>query len=205
MGELFDAQETRDPSVRQTVAAALEDRRGQRRRDVVRALDSSRYRDLARRLEELARHPDLGARGDVSASTLLTPALWDAACRYVAYVGDPYQRRDDVDVHRVRIASKKCRYNFEVATHFLGEPARSVAESLKAIQGILGQFHDRVVAVSFLDTLDFSSEVDIELRHALREQIETLRPQWIPHFEIAREGIIDVFAHRESVDVTSRT
>ncbi len=194
--ELFEEHTYEGTELRDAVTSALERRREKRRRDVIEVLDSTRYVRLVRRLEKLARHSGLGASGDFAASELFTPPLWEAACRYLDDIGDPYERRSDESLHRVRIASKKCRYSFEVAAMFMGQPARAVAEDLEAIQDILGRVHDRAVAVSFLDTLGLPEVVDIELRRTLRAEIGELRPRWIPHFEAARRGIIDVFQRR---------
>lgn len=193
MRQLFEDHTCEGTEIRDAIMTALERRREKRRRDVIEVLDSERYGRLVRRLVKLARHPGLGATGDVAASELFTPPLWDAACRYLDDIGDPYERRSDEALHHVRIASKKCRYNFEVAEMFLGAPARVVAEHLEEIQDILGRVHDRAVAVSFLDTLELPEDVDLDLRRTLRAEIGELRPQWIAHFEATRRGIIDVF------------
>lgn len=195
--ELFEGQAADEPALRATILTALERRAVRRRRDVRTALESPRYAALAHRLDHLARHPHLGSVGDVPALQLFTPPLWEAACRYLDVVGEPEERRDDQDLHRVRVASKKCRYTFEVATLFLGDRTRVVADGLEAIQEILGHVHDRVVAVAFLDTLELPEEVDLELRRSLRAQISVLRPQWTTHFDVVRDGLVDVFGGPE--------
>jgi CHAD domain-containing protein len=191
---LFEDHLDADTQLRTAVMTALEGRRERRQRDVVSALNSARYARMVKSLARLAKHPHLGARGDTPAVELFMAPLWDAACRYFDAIGDPYERRNDEALHQVRIASKKCRYNFEVASLFLGDPASAVAESLEEIQDVLGQVHDRAVAVMFLDTLGFPEEVDISVRRALRGEIGVLRPQWTAHFESARRGIIEVFS-----------
>jgi CHAD domain-containing protein len=191
---LFEAHLDADTQLRTAVMTALEGRRERRQRDVVRALNSARYARMVKSLARLAKHPHLGAPGNTPAVELFMAPLWDAACRYFDAIGDPYERRNDEALHQVRIASKKCRYNFEVASLFLGDPASAVAESLEEIQDVLGQVHDRAVAVMFLDTLGFSEEVDLSVRRALRGEIGVLRPQWTAHFELARRGILEVFS-----------
>lgn len=200
LGELFDAQTYSDPSLRGVITTALERRRGRRRRDVMAVLESTRYRKLVRRLDRRARHPDLGDIGDRPAVELFAPPLRAAACRFLDEVGDPYWRRSDEALHRVRIASKKCRYSFEVATLFLGQPARDIATSLEGIQTVLGHVNDRVVAVAFLNTLELPGEVDLNLRRALRAQITDLRPQWTSYFATARHDMTDLFGGREELD-----
>jgi len=199
--QLFEDHTCEGTDLRDAIMAALERRCEKRRRDVIEVLESERYARLVRRLVKLSRHPGLGATGDVAARELFTPPLWDAACRYLDDIGDPYERRSDEALHYVRIASKKCRYSFEVAAMFLGAPAHAVAEHLEEIQEVLGRVHDRAVAVSFLDTLELPEEVDLDLRRTLRAEIGELRPQWIAHFDAARQGIVDVF--QDSASFTS--
>jgi hypothetical protein len=54
--------------------------------------------------------------------------------------------------------------------------------------------HERVVAVSFLDTLGLAEETDLELRRTLRAEIGELRPTWVQHFVDARREILGIFA-----------
>jgi CHAD domain-containing protein len=168
-------------------------RRTRKRRDEVGSLlDTSRYSKFVRLLERLADKPHLGATGDRRAAEVLLPSLWEASCTYIDAIGDPYVHQDDNDLHRVRIASKKCRYNFEVATLYVGDRAHAVATSLAEIQDILGQAHDRAVAVAFLDTLHGGDE-DIDVRRQLRAEITQMRPAWIAHYDKARQGMLEVF------------
>jgi CHAD domain-containing protein len=149
---------------------------------------------MVKSVTKLAKHPHLGVEGRQLAAQLFMAPLWDATCRYFESIGDPYQRRDDDALHRVRIASKKCRYNFEVAALFLGEPANSVAKSLETIQDILGRVHDRSVAIGFLDTLHLREDDDIDVRRVFRAEITELRPLWIENFEAARRRMLELFA-----------
>jgi len=193
LAALFDERLVHSSALRGEVLSTIARQTTKRRRDVTALLESSRYARLVRQLTEWSETPEGGVLWSQSAREVLLPVLWNAACAYVDAVGSPYERRSDAALHRVRIASKRCRYHFEVATFYLGEEAREVATTLALIQDVLGQVHDRAVAVSFLDTLAHASEDDIEVRRALRTEIGELRPQWIGHFEVARRGILGVF------------
>jgi CHAD domain-containing protein len=193
LSRLFAGHLVEGTDLREAVETKLSRRREGRRQEVEAMLASTRYARLVKGLGRLARRPELGDDGDTPAQELFWPPLWDATCTYFELIGDPYERRSDDALHRVRIASKKCRYSFEVAALFLGDPARSVATSLGQIQNILGEVHDRSVAVTFLDTLHFAEEVDIDLRRELRAEIGVLRPQWMVHYETARRAMLDVF------------
>jgi len=191
--DLFEHHVARGTELDQRIASTIARRRLKRRHEVIAVLESERYGRIVRLLGRLSNHPRLGDVGHTLASDLFLPPLWEAACTYLDAVGDPYERRSDDALHRVRIASKKCRYNFEIAALFIGDEARVVANSLEAIQDILGQVHDRSVAVSFLDTLGLPEEADLEVRRALRAEIGELRPQWVALFADVRRGILDVF------------
>jgi CHAD domain-containing protein len=195
LADLFIEHLEEGTALRDTVMDTLDGRRAQSRRDVVELLESKRYARIVHRVGKLSRDPQLGNVGRTLASELFMPVVWEASCTYFDAIGDPHVRRSDEALHRVRIASKKCRYNFEIAALFLGDDARAVAEALEAIQDVLGQVHDRVVAISFLETLGLEEEVDLDLRRALRGEIGELRPQWMAHFVDARHRILEVFAH----------
>ncbi len=178
----------------ESAMTTLARRRARRRRDVVEMLDSPRYARIVKRIGKLSRHPELGAVAHVAAAELFMPVLWEASCTYFDFIGDPFVRRSDEALHRVRIATKKCRYNFEIAGIYLGDEAHAVAQTLETIQDVLGQVHDRVVAISFLDSLGMGDEADLEVRRALRDEIGELRSQWAQHYVDARHQILEVFA-----------
>lgn len=193
MAALFDAHVGTGDSLRGALTSQLDRRRKKNRRAVSELVRSARYVRAVETLQRLSKHPGLGDLGDEKASEVFLPSLWAASCNYLDFVGDPFERRSDVELHRVRIASKKCRYHFEIAGLFLGEPARAVAEALEDIQEILGGVQDRVVAVAFLDTVGVREEVDLALRRELRGEIAALRPRWTSQFEAARRAMIEVF------------
>ncbi len=190
---LFDRFLTPGTELNAELRVALGRGRARRERAVSSLLASRRYARIVERLQRLADRPRVGEWGETPAADLFMPSLWEASCAYLAAVGDPALRRSDEELHQVRIASKKCRYSFEVAALFLGDDARRVAGSLAEIQGVLGDVHDRVVAVSFLDTVALGEERDLELRRALRAEIADLRPRWPQHFKDARDAMAVVF------------
>ncbi|NNN08851.1 MAG: CHAD domain-containing protein [Acidimicrobiaceae bacterium] len=197
LSELLSGHLVLGTTLHDTVMAALDERRRRRHRDVLEMLESKRYARIVQRLGQLSRHPGLGDMAKIPAAELFVPVLWGASCTYFERIGDPSQRRSDDGLHQVRIATKKCRYNFEIAALFLGENAHEVAQKLEVIQDILGKVHDRVVAISFLDTLGPREEVDVDVRWALRGEIRELRPRWVDHYLDARHKILEVFAHDE--------
>jgi CHAD domain-containing protein len=56
----------------------------------------------------------------------------------------------DAQLHRIRIRAKRCRYAAEAVVPVVGKPAERFAEAAEAIQEILGDHHDAVVAQAWL-------------------------------------------------------
>ncbi len=181
LSELLSTHLVAGTPLHEAAMKTLNRRRTRRRRDVVELLDSPRYARIVKRLSKLSRHPELGALAHAAAAEVFVPVLWGASCTYFDFIGDPFVRRSDEGLHQVRIATKKCRYNFEIAALYLGEDAHAVAQTLETIQDVLGQVHDRAVAISFLDSLGLGEEADLAVRRALRDEIGELRSQWPPH------------------------
>lgn len=110
------------------------------------ALDSDRYLDLVELLIDAARYPRLTAEASASALEIL-PALvrrpWRALRRDVqALPSDP----PDDSLHRVRILAKRARYAAEAAAVVVGAPAARFAKRAAALQTVLGEHQDSVVA-----------------------------------------------------------
>ena len=56
----------------------------------------------------------------------------------------------DEALHEVRIRAKRLRYACEAVTGLVGKPAIELARAAAELQGILGDFHDAVVAEDWL-------------------------------------------------------
>jgi CHAD domain-containing protein len=119
----------------------LEDARAEAGLEVMKALDSDRYLALLDRLEAFIAHPPLTS-GEV--------ALGDLAAREFrklrkAVAALPEPPADD-DLHAARIKTKRARYAAELAARAVGRPAERFVEKAKALQDILGEHQDAVVA-----------------------------------------------------------
>jgi CHAD domain-containing protein len=66
-------------------------------------------------------------------------------------------------LHEVRIHAKKLRYILEIVTPFVGAPAEALVHRLKALQDILGDFHDDGV-------------LNLTLDEGIRRAVERERP-----------------------------
>jgi CHAD domain-containing protein len=62
------------------------------------------------------------------------------------YRADPTGPDRDIALHDARKAAKRARYTAEAVTPVIGKPARRTAERLKAVQSLLGDYQDGVVA-----------------------------------------------------------
>lgn len=127
-------------------------------RDVAELLDAPRYRQLIRRLSESVVRPPLRSNRRKPALELIGPEL-DETLR------DLFRAADEcgpspaiVQLHQVRILSKKGRYCAETASPLLGGMALKLARELETVQTVLGELHDYDVAINFL-------EKDIETPH----------------------------------------
>jgi len=74
---------------------------------------------------------------------------WRALRSNVVALSDP---PTDGELHAVRIAAKRCRYAAEAAVPLLGERAATFAAAASALQTVLGDQHDAVVAEDWLRT-----------------------------------------------------
>ncbi|MFE2289284.1 CHAD domain-containing protein [Streptomyces sp. NPDC059443] len=125
-------------------------RRGGSRRAAIAALDSKRYVALLNALEALLADPPLlKPAGRPARAALPTAVLADYA-RLAgrverALATDPGQPRD-LALHEARKAAKRARYAAEAAAPALGKPARRLAKEMKAVQNLLGDHQDSVVA-----------------------------------------------------------
>lgn len=123
------------------------------RPEVVAALDSPRRRVLAEALTTLLADPPLRRR----AARAAVPELSRVAAREqrrtaervrAALAADPEDR--DRALHEARKAAKQARYAGEVAEPAVGPAAERYVERMKAVQEVLGEHQDAVVAAAAL-------------------------------------------------------
>jgi CHAD domain-containing protein len=127
------------------LAARLERRARDSRRDVQATIGPKRVAALRTRLERFARALDEADGGGLDA---IAPGAF--ARRVVAKRARRLFRRseswaDSADteaLHATRIASKKLRYAIEILEPLFGKGYRERHEMLKAIQDALGDYHD---------------------------------------------------------------
>ena len=86
------------------------------------------------------------------------------------------RRATDDDWHRTRIAAKRARYSAESVSPIFGKPARTLARQAEAVQELLGEHQDAVVAADVLRRLAVaprsgSIAFTLGLLHARQQQV----------------------------------
>ncbi|CAM5728038.1 CHAD domain-containing protein OS=Streptomyces microflavus OX=1919 GN=Smic_24080 PE=4 SV=1 [Streptomyces microflavus] len=131
-------------------------RTGSRRR-IVAVLDGKRYLALLDTLDALAADPPLRpAASRTPAKALPRAVLKDykkLARRMDHALEHPPGPERDAAMHEARKAAKRARYAGEAARPALGKPAKRFAKRVKAVQTVLGDHQDSVVARDALRTL----------------------------------------------------
>ena len=88
----------------------------------------------------------------------------------------------DLELHRVRILAKRCRYAVDSALPLFGDPARKFSRALAEVQDLLGRYHDCVVQKTWLrefaEQLPEARVVIGELILLMRQEQNQLRSEW---------------------------
>ena len=115
-------------------------------------LSGERYLALLDRLASAANAPALLLEADLPAPAVL-PALvrrpWRRLAGRVKALAQPPL---DEELHEVRIEAKRVRYAAEAAAPLLGRQARALARAAAALQEVLGDLNDAVMAERWLRT-----------------------------------------------------
>ncbi|MGZ4240754.1 MAG: CHAD domain-containing protein [Actinomycetota bacterium] len=144
-----------DPSERgalDVVTAVLEERQMKARARLVRAMDSARLQRLNASMERfLARGPVKRSPAASLPITAVAPEVVAHGYRKVVSIGDHIDRHSPREaLHALRIRCKRLRYTVEFVEPIYGKPARSYAKRLVAMQDLLGEHQDAVVAIAVL-------------------------------------------------------
>ena len=131
----------------------LERERTARRRSLLAALKSARYRALLDRLEEAARRP---------ATRSARPSPDAVAATAFAELRRAMRKLDrapsDEALHRVRIKAKRARYAAELAAPARGKKVASFIVAAKTFQDVTGEHQDAVVTAERLRALALESD-----------------------------------------------
>lgn len=125
-------------------------RRAGSRDRLLEILDGDRYLSLLDALDALLADPPLRPAAAKSPRKALAKAVAKDQARVAARIRhalalDPGHDRDTA-LHEARKAAKRARYAAELAVPALGGPARRLVKDMKALQKLLGDHQDSVVA-----------------------------------------------------------
>ncbi|MCP9988106.1 CYTH and CHAD domain-containing protein [Streptomyces sudanensis] len=166
-------------------------RRAGSRDRLLEVLDGDRYLALLDALDALLADPPLRpaaakAPEKVLAKTVAKDHARVAARLEHALALDPGHHRDTA-LHETRKAAKRARYTAELAAPVLGRPARRLVKDMKAVQQLLGDHQDSVVAREALRQLAVQANGAGEssftwgLLHGREEARAAARERELPH------------------------
>ena len=139
-----------DAEAAERVIRRLDADRSAARTELIAMLHQPRYEVLIADLESAARRPPCtpAAFGEPATSAATSvERRWSKLRHAVEQLGDS---PSDEALHHVRVRAKPCRYTAEACEHAFGKPARRFAKAVEAVQEVLGQQHDAVVATAWL-------------------------------------------------------
>jgi CHAD domain-containing protein len=128
----------------------LRDRREDARADLLAARASERYVDVLERLVEAATSPPLIEAAATPAADLVSEVmepLWGHLTEAIEGIG---RDASDESLHAARIRAKGARYAAESMAAAFGKRARWFAADAAALQEVLGEHQDAVVAEAWL-------------------------------------------------------
>ncbi len=183
-----------DRPIGEELLAQLVHRWEDTRVELLAALRSDRYARLLDQLVDAARAPALLDRADGPAREILPPLArgpWRRLRKAVeALPEDP----PDEQLHAVRIRAKRCRYAAEAVAPALGRPARRFSKAVAALQDVLGDHQDAVIAAGWLRGVAQQAErgdhvfVAGMLTGLIREVEHQTRDAWPAAWKAARRS-----------------
>jgi CHAD domain-containing protein len=141
--ELAALEDSTRPSSSLQLSEYLDVEHSRARAKLLAALDSSRYRELLRRLDEAVRQPRV-VTADLSLPRIAARQFKKLRKAVKTLPAEP----SDAQLHTVRIKVKHARYAAELAEEEIGRPAARFVDKAKKVLDILGEHQDAVTAES---------------------------------------------------------
>lgn len=117
---------------------------------LIGVLDSRRHLALLDALDALLADPPLLKAAGKKPHKVIAKAVRKDFRKVAGHVGQALELEPgtdrDVAIHEARKKTKRTRYAAEAARPALGEPAKSMVKSMKALQNLLGEHQDGVMA-----------------------------------------------------------
>ncbi len=178
------------------VLESLDADRTKESRRVQSMIRSKRYRDVVQGLSDAVKNPPLRRDASLPASEVLHPGLTHTMKLLFETVDLYGASPTNLELHEIRIMTKRARYCAQVSSTYLGERATKAAATLAEAQGILGNIHDQVGAIVYLSaqrlmldrdfTFVASSEAPSAAIEWLTNSVTGLLSRWREPMERAR-------------------
>jgi len=181
LGELPEA----DAAACRRLLAGLATERTAARARLLEAMREGRYTALLDDLVAAAQAPAVTAEAARPAVEVMTPLVADQWSKLRKAVKKAGEEPPDEVLHRIRVRAKRCRYAAEAVEPVVGRKARGFARAVAALQEVLGEQHDAVVAEAWLRQAGGASRRDQALVAGQLIGLEriaaaTARQQWRP-------------------------
>jgi len=109
-------------------------------------MHEKRYVELLDELVEAAADPRFSPEADLPAADVLPKLVARPWKKLRKAVDSLPNEADDDGLHKIRIKAKRCRYAAEAIAPVFGKPVARFAKRVEALQTVLGELHDAVVA-----------------------------------------------------------
>lgn len=150
MGEIARTLPAADQAVASRLLERLARHREEARRDLLSGMRATRYVDLLDRVVSAATAPEVTEEAARPARAVL-PDIMEAPWRHLRTSADGLGKSSaDAELHAVRIRAKRARYAAESMVPVYGKRAKAFAEAAAALQDVLGEHQDAVVAEQWL-------------------------------------------------------
>ncbi len=182
----FAAWRAPDGSIDPVLSALLAGRREAARARMLATLESPRYAALIANATAALLRPRVTRAAARRHARLVAPKIVARHWRRVAEPGKRLApRAADAAYHAVRIRAKRARYATEFVAGLYGKPARRFQSALVALQDVLGEHQDAVVAIADLDAL-------------IAAEGERLRPETVAAVRAAQDEFRAAIADRRA-------
>ncbi|MBV8196202.1 MAG: CHAD domain-containing protein [Candidatus Dormibacteraeota bacterium] len=195
LGRLRAACASLPESERESAASIIEALQGIRTQARERLLESMRDPAYVRLLDDLvaaANTPPTVPEASGDAAALLPPLARKPWRRLRRLVESLPEEPPDADLHQVRISAKRARYAAEAVAAVARPGVEEFAGAVAAVQDVLGDHHDAVVAEQWLRETGAATSTDPlvlgELIGLERATAADRRAAWRPAWRAARKA-----------------
>jgi CHAD domain-containing protein len=173
----------RDRPAAERLVQILDGRRDEARRLLLASMSEPRYANLLDALTEAARAPGiLDELASAPAATALRPALAVPWKDLEGAIDRVVEEASDESLHAARIRAKRVRYAAEAVAPVFGKGARRFARAANALQDVLGEHQDAVLAAAWLreaaEATPAAAFVAGELAAPEAEAVRAARAAW---------------------------